>query len=358
MKITPDNATQIAQEKMITAGEILKTYREKKGFTLAEISAATKIPMIRLKQIESNEFGNFEAQVFTRGFIKNYAEYLGLNVGKVLAIYRRSTATVAVGNNKPALSEQKEKNEKKSIKEQVEKAKEKIKKFELTPTNVASIAGILFFTIIAVYLSIQFYKFQQPPQLSLISPENNSTFQTDLIEVKGVTEVGAAVKVNEQVVPVNTSGEFLVEIKLNQGDNKLTVKAYKNSNEDKASIIERKISFKKESTSTQNNNGENNSNNNGTSQNTPTPQKHKVSVGIIDEDTWITLIVDDKQMIAWVVSPGQVAEYEFTNMIEFTTGKPRSTTFKIDGKDMDITINNQGTGGKACLVEGGIVNCE
>jgi cytoskeletal protein RodZ len=350
MKIVQENPTQLAQEKMITAGEILKAYREKKSLSLAEVSTATKIPLLRLKQIEVNDFGNFDSQVFTRGFIKNYAEYLGLNVGKVLAIYRRSTATVSVGKNKPAVHIEKIKHEPKSLKEQFQKAKEKVTKFELTPTKIATISGILLIAIVAIYISVQFYRFQQPPLLTLSSPEDNKVFDKDSIMIKGVTEIGAAVKINEQVISTNTSGEFSTDLKLNEGQNKIIIKAYKNNNENRAAIIERTETYTKPVALT--------AQQAVAQQQAVVITKHKVQIEIIDEDTWITLLTDSKQMIAWVVSPGKTDEYEFESKIELTTGKPRSTKFLIDGKETEVTLTSAGTGGKVCNVTDSKVVCE
>jgi cytoskeletal protein RodZ len=350
VKIVPENTAQVGQDKMITAGEVLKAYREKKGLALSEVSAGTKIPLLRLKQIEEDSYGNFESQVFTRGFIKNYAEYLGLDVGKVLAIYRRSTATTANVKNTPAVHTEKIKHEQKTFKEKFEKAKKKLSKFEFTPTTIASISGILLFLIVIIYLSFQFYYFQKPPQLSIVSPENNITTDKDLIEVKGVTEIGAAVKINNLVVQTNTSGEFNVEFKLTEGSNKIIVKSYKNNNEDSAAVQEVNVLYKKASAQTQQEQQ--------AIIEEAKPAKHTVQIEIIDEDTWITLIADDKQMIAWVVGAGKTDVFEFERTVELTTGKPRSTKFLIDGKETQVTIGSSGTGGSLCTVTSGTVKCE
>ncbi len=62
-----------------TVGEYLKRERELRQITLEEISQGTKISVTRLKLIEENRFDDLPAEVFVRGFIRNYAEYVGID---------------------------------------------------------------------------------------------------------------------------------------------------------------------------------------------------------------------------------------------------------------------------------------
>ncbi len=68
-------------------GENLRREREMRGVTLQEISAATKISVRFLEAIESEEFSKLPGGVFSRGFIRAYARYLGLDEERVLAEY-------------------------------------------------------------------------------------------------------------------------------------------------------------------------------------------------------------------------------------------------------------------------------
>ena len=75
---------------MVTVGEVLKNKRKNLRRSLDLVSADTKIQKRFIKYIESNEFSPFESEVFLKGFIKIYAEYLGLDVKKILALYRKT----------------------------------------------------------------------------------------------------------------------------------------------------------------------------------------------------------------------------------------------------------------------------
>ena len=67
-----------------TIGEYLKRERESRQISLKEISEATKISVARLRLIEENRFDELPAEVFVKGFIKNYAEYVGLDMNEVM----------------------------------------------------------------------------------------------------------------------------------------------------------------------------------------------------------------------------------------------------------------------------------
>ena len=72
---------------MATFGENLRREREMRGVSLEEISAATKISSRFLGALEDEQFSKLPGGIFTRGFIRAYAKYLGLDEDHVLAEY-------------------------------------------------------------------------------------------------------------------------------------------------------------------------------------------------------------------------------------------------------------------------------
>ena len=60
-------------------GNKLKTARERRGMTIMEISDLTKISPAFLKCLESNEIDKVPSGIFVRGFIRAYAEAVGLD---------------------------------------------------------------------------------------------------------------------------------------------------------------------------------------------------------------------------------------------------------------------------------------
>src|SRR5579863_913125 len=66
---------------------ILKSTRESKGLTLEIVHEATKIPMDALRAIEEGYSVRILSPFYYRGFIKIYAEFLGLDVGEMYKQY-------------------------------------------------------------------------------------------------------------------------------------------------------------------------------------------------------------------------------------------------------------------------------
>lgn len=69
-------------------GEILKSAREKKGISLREAEEDTKIRYKYLEALEEENFDVIPGTVYTKGFIRNYANYLGLDGDQLLAAFK------------------------------------------------------------------------------------------------------------------------------------------------------------------------------------------------------------------------------------------------------------------------------
>ncbi|MDX9720708.1 MAG: helix-turn-helix transcriptional regulator [Myxococcota bacterium] len=72
---------------MDTPGSILKRERETQGLSLKEISSVTRIPVSSLRHLEDDRFDLFPAEVFAKGFLRNYARELKLSIDEVILAY-------------------------------------------------------------------------------------------------------------------------------------------------------------------------------------------------------------------------------------------------------------------------------
>ncbi len=62
-----------------STGETLRQARESKNLSLRDVWTATSIAMVNLQAIEESDFEHLPADTYTRGFIRIYADFLGLN---------------------------------------------------------------------------------------------------------------------------------------------------------------------------------------------------------------------------------------------------------------------------------------
>jgi len=72
---------------------ILET-RLRKGLTLDRVADDTNISVRFLSKIESDDFTGFPGEPYVVGFIRNYAEYLGLEPEEIVALYRSNDETL------------------------------------------------------------------------------------------------------------------------------------------------------------------------------------------------------------------------------------------------------------------------
>src|SRR6266550_8289773 len=88
----PDQEPQPQVSELASFGEELRREREIRGISLKEISDATKISKRFLEAIERNDHKTLPAPVFTRGFIREYSRYLGLNADEIVNRYNFAAA--------------------------------------------------------------------------------------------------------------------------------------------------------------------------------------------------------------------------------------------------------------------------
>lgn len=68
-------------------GRNLRETRERLGLTLEEVERATRIRIHNLEAIENGDFDSLPSSVQARGFLHNYAEFLGLDPDPILLQY-------------------------------------------------------------------------------------------------------------------------------------------------------------------------------------------------------------------------------------------------------------------------------
>lgn len=75
---------------MQTVGEILRAEREKKNLSVKDIENGTSIRALYITAIEEENYKIVPGEVYLKGFIRNYANYLGLDGKELVELYRQS----------------------------------------------------------------------------------------------------------------------------------------------------------------------------------------------------------------------------------------------------------------------------
>src|SRR5262245_10567945 len=84
-------------------GGQLRAERERRGAALDQVSEATKIRKTYLEALEAQDWKALPADVFTRGYVRSYAGYLGLDQEHLLKVYARERRIAGIDD--PSTSE-------------------------------------------------------------------------------------------------------------------------------------------------------------------------------------------------------------------------------------------------------------
>jgi cytoskeleton protein RodZ len=74
---------------MSQLGERLREARESQGISLSQAAVETRILQRYLVALEDGDFQHLPGDVYARGFIRNYADYLSIGAEELIELYRR-----------------------------------------------------------------------------------------------------------------------------------------------------------------------------------------------------------------------------------------------------------------------------
>jgi len=191
---------------MKTTGEILREQRLQKKLTFEEIEKTTRIRKKYLEALETGDLDKLPGETYVQGFVKNYAEFLGLSTENVLAVLRR---------------------------EYYEKRKKEIippgLAHPLLPKNIFSkivaipLTFFLALSILGGYLYHQYQVLESTPGLVIEEPKDKEVIKKDSVVVKGKTDKENRVFINSQEINVNSEGFFSQKLTLKKGENTISI---------------------------------------------------------------------------------------------------------------------------------------
>jgi cytoskeletal protein RodZ len=78
-------------------GELLRKKREEVKLTLEEVHRSTKISMEVLRALEQDDIETFESEAYLKGFLRNYAQFLKLDLDIVMMTLERQRGQAQLG---------------------------------------------------------------------------------------------------------------------------------------------------------------------------------------------------------------------------------------------------------------------
>ena len=192
---------------MKTLGEILRTARIAKNYSLEDIVHITKIEVKHIRALENNDYTSLPHSTFAKGFIRSYAKAIDKNPDELIAIYRRDSVEQAQPS--PPGS---------GLNFSLKGSILSISKSTLIPLVI----GILVFF---VYLSFQYRALLLPPSLVITQPSPSAVVVSP-VTIEGKTSPDSIVTINQDVrIKPDQSGIFLTQINFAPGDYQLSISA-------------------------------------------------------------------------------------------------------------------------------------
>jgi transcriptional regulator with XRE-family HTH domain len=198
-------------------GEVLRAAREARGVDAARVERDTKIRARYVEALERGEYRELPGAVYTKGFLRNYGLYLGLDPEYLIDLYRLETRTPSV--ERPAMP---------SPPRPIGRRRRGL---VVEPgVIVAAILTIVVGGLVA-YLGYEFVTFARTPDLRITAPAGDiGAWAGETYTVQGVTARNARVEIsglaeNPSVV-AGDDGHFEVTVGLVPGSNVMEISAW------------------------------------------------------------------------------------------------------------------------------------
>jgi len=195
-----------------TIGKLLEERRLSKKLRYDEIAEIIKINPEYLEALETANYSKFPSEVYVKGFLRNYARFLGIEPDHALALYRREQE-ISLTNPKIKMTD---------------KIKRKGLDLSITKNKIVTAIVIIITILTLLYIGSYVFNIFQNPRLELSKPIELKAGQTgeyisqkDTLILEGVSEIGNKLTINGQEYRVNSFEQFNIEIKLQEGKNNI-----------------------------------------------------------------------------------------------------------------------------------------
>ena len=198
-------------------GGVLRSAREERGVDLARVERDTKIRSRYLSALERGAYRELPGAVYTKGFLRNYGAYLGLDTEYLVDLYRLESAAAPV--ERPMVQ-----TPPRPI------AARRSRAFVITPNALVGALLTVGVVIFAVYLVLELVTFAGIPGLRVtVPPGDVNGWAGETYTIEGVTEpnsrVTAETASRKTEVTADASGNFQVIVALRPGSNVVTLTA-------------------------------------------------------------------------------------------------------------------------------------
>jgi len=318
----------------MTLGERMKKLRDERRLSLGEISKNTHVQVKYLEYLENGEYLKLPAQVYVKGFLKNYAVFMGVSAQSLLKQYEREQKI-----QQHIKKDEVEKREMRPI---------KVSSFVITPKIMIISASVIFVFSGFFYLYKQVNDFVSNPRLVIITPVEGVNIDGRTVRVSGLAEKNSKLFVNDQPILVNEKGEFSEDVGLREGLNVIKVVARNKFEKETNQTVSVNAVYQNLSSSlTGNEMFESDSN--------KMADEFYLELYVASDQTWISVESDGNLVYSGVLSPDLVQKFSAKEKISITSGSGKNTHIKINGKEDELLSEETGVVRDIIFTPGGRV---
>jgi cytoskeletal protein RodZ len=197
--------------------ERLYAARERKGVDLYRAERDTKIRSRYLAALERGDYKELPGAVYTKGFLRNYALYLGLDPDEILVQWRRERGDGAPAQ--PVIS----------VPRPIAPPRRGL---TFSPGVVVAALLTVVVLLVGAYLAVQILRYNKPPTITVTTPAV-ATITVDegtaSYTLKGTTIPGGTVTVEaaggSRQASADSTGAWSVDVDLRRGKNQFKIDA-------------------------------------------------------------------------------------------------------------------------------------
>jgi cytoskeletal protein RodZ len=197
---------------LASLGEQLRAQRERKSITLEQAAADTRIREKFLKALEEGDYPSLPGAVYTRGFLRNYSDYLDLQTDELVVLYQQER-----GGAPPEPAPKR--SNFKAYRPVVHQS------LIFRPVILVPVIVIAFVGLFVGYLYYQFSTFAVKPRLEITDPATDVIVTNSSLLLRGITVPEGRLTVS--IIPgpdiidlkPDADGRFSVTVTLKPGAN-------------------------------------------------------------------------------------------------------------------------------------------
>jgi cytoskeletal protein RodZ len=215
-RATSESTWSYETQRAPNVGEILQTARERKGVDLSRAERETKIRARHLVALEHGDLADLPAQVYAKGFLRNYSTYLGLDADEVLARWRKEI-------DQPRSAETPK------VKPPPQPITAPSRGFKLTSSLVVALVLATVVLAFVGYIGLQLVRFTQNPDLTISGPVIRQVPATsEFVQVRGGGTPNAEITASGPYDLVRTTtadaqGNWTLSLPVNPAENRFVI---------------------------------------------------------------------------------------------------------------------------------------